>query len=107
MSDPRSELRRLTQLAHERELKNVLLALFGRFDQWRRGQLDAFELNEELRRHSVETSKALQAKYSGTPPETAVAMAIVMGVLRDDEVDAQCMNIITPQINYLRDKARR
>lgn len=107
MNDPRSELRRLTQLAHERELKNVLLELFGRFDQWRRGQLDAFQLNEELRRHSAETTKALQSKYGGTPPETAVAMAVVSGVLREDEVEAQCMAIITPQINYLRDKVRR
>lgn len=107
MTDPRSELSRLAKLAHERELKNVLLSLFGRFDQWRRGQLDPFELNEELRRHAQETSRALQAKYQGTPPETAVAMAVVTGVLREDELEAECARIVAPQIGYLRDKARR
>ncbi len=107
MSDARSELTRLVKLAHERELKNVLLDLFGRFDQWRRGQLDPFELNEELRRHATETSRALQAKYTGTPPETAVAIAIVAGVLREEELDADCARIVAPQVGYLRDKARR
>jgi hypothetical protein len=107
MSDARSELARLATLAHERELKNVLLSLFGRFDQGRRGQLDPFELNEELRRHATETSRQLQSKYTGTPPETAVAMAIATGVLREDELDAECARIVAPQVGYLRDKARR
>ena len=107
MADPPSELRRWAQLAYERELKNALLQLFGKFDQWRRGQLDPFELNEEVRRHSETGARDLKARYTTTPPATAVAMAVVTGVLREDELDAQCLALIAPQVKYLRDKARR
>ena len=107
MADPRTELRRWAQLAYERELKNALLQLFGKFDQWRRGQLDPFELNEEIRRHNDELARDLKARYAGTPPETAVAMAVVTGVMREDELAAECLALIGPQVKYLRDKARR
>ena len=107
MADPRTELRRWAQLAYERELKNTLLQLFGKFDQWRRGQLDPFELNEAVRRHSETDARELKTRYTTTPPETAVAMAVVTGVLREDELDAQCVALIGPQVKYLRDKARR
>jgi hypothetical protein len=34
-------------------------------------------------------------------------MAIATGVLREDELDAECARIVAPQVGYLRDKARR
>ena len=107
MADPRSELRRWAQLAYERELKNALLQLFGKFDQWRRGQLDPFELNEEVRRHNDTTAHDLKTRYTSSPPETAVAMAVATGVLREDELAPECLALIGPQLKYLRDKARR
>lgn len=106
MADPRTELRRWAQLAYERELKNALLQLFGKFDQWRRGQLDPFELNEEVRRHNDDTARNLKARYATTAPETAVAMAVVTGVLREDEIEPDCIALIGPQVKYLRDKGR-
>ena len=107
MTDPRTELRRWAQFAHELELKNALLQLFGKFDQWRRGQLDPFELNEEIRRHSDNIARDLKTRYTTTPPETAVAMAIITGVMREDELDDACRALVAPHIKYLRDKTQR
>lgn len=106
MSDSALDLRKLAIQAHERELKNALLGLFGKFDQWRRGQMDPFELNDLVRQHVEMTAKELQAKYLNTPPETAVAMAVVSGVLHQDDVPEEHRPRIEPLVRYLRERGR-
>ncbi len=103
MSDLRAELNRLAMRAHERELSNALLELFGKFDQWRRGALDPFALDEQIREHASGVAPDLKARYSG-PSENALAMAVVSGVLAEADLSDDVLAAIGPQVNYLRDK---
>ena len=44
----RKKLRELAGLAHERELRKAMETLDGHFTQWRRQEIDCFELNDRI-----------------------------------------------------------
>jgi hypothetical protein len=55
----RREVRRLTGLAHERELSTAAGRLQSEFDRWRRGEIDVFILNECIHKFHDGTSREL------------------------------------------------
>jgi len=44
----KKHFRALAVVAYERELNKALAALAAQFDRWKKGELDAFALNEEI-----------------------------------------------------------
>lgn len=107
MTDVQQELSRLAQFAHEREMREALLQLFGKFDQWRRGEMDPFALDAALKDHVEGASRELQARYGRTSPQNAVALAVVQGVIREADLDPDVLASVASQVKYLRDRLRR
>jgi len=66
-----ASLRKLVKRAHERALSLALTSLEGRFVAWHEGQIDAFELNEEIHRFHHGVSRELYKLYVMSPTELA------------------------------------
>ncbi len=57
----RKKLRELAGLAHERELSMAMETLDKHFAQWRRQEIDCFELNDRIHRfHQNTSSEAME-----------------------------------------------
>jgi hypothetical protein len=80
-------VRQLASLAYERELSAELVRLQGKFDEWRREVIDAFELERAIHDFHNGSARELFNRYSGSAMlDHAVAGAVISGVIGEDEV---------------------
>lgn len=82
----RKELRRLAEVAYERELGNALAALKAQFQEWHVGKLNVHDLSDAVHQFHNGVARDLYVTYTGLEPRVAVAQAIARKVLRDNEV---------------------
>lgn len=75
----KKHFRKLAAVAHERELSKALEALSAQFERWRTGELDAFDLNEEIHMHHQGIARDLYTLYVHGEPSYLVAHALVSG----------------------------
>ena len=94
--------RELTAVAHERELNKALAALSAHCDCWKKGELDAFALNEEIHKYHQGISRDLYTFYSYREPSHLVASAIVSGVLNEKEVNTRYLPLLESLIEFFR-----
>lgn len=98
----RAQFRELIGLAHERELAAALEGLASRFDAWRQGTLDPFELNQLVHEYHRGPSVEIWKRYDDTDPEVTLAQAIARGVLREDEVSPEVFEIVAHLVETFR-----
>ena len=84
----RRELRRLANLAYERELGAALAALETHFREWHAGSCDVHQLSDTIHQFHNGIARDLFVTYTRLEPRVAVAQAVARKVLRDDEVPA-------------------
>lgn len=84
----RKELRRLADLAYERELAMALEALEGEFKQWRGKKISAFELSELIHKFHNGIARDLWSFYTTGHAELSVKHAIVEGIILETELRA-------------------
>jgi predicted GNAT superfamily acetyltransferase len=101
----RKIFRELAAKAYERELDRALSDLESRFVAWREGQVDAFELNEEIHKHHNGISRVLWSRYQ-LDPEILVPRLVVAGVLKEEEVPVELWEDIKPVIESIRNLHR-
>jgi len=82
----RKKLRELAGLAHERELSMAMETLDKHFAQWRRQEIDCFELNDRIHRFHQNTSSELWKTYSSMEDDFLVCRAVKLGFLSREEV---------------------
>ncbi len=86
----RRHIRDLAVIAHGRELGAALDALNNQFKKWQSGELDPWELNEEIHQHHNGIARELYKAYVMGDAFHAVGAAVVDGILELDEVREDC-----------------
>ena len=80
------QLRSLAAAAYERELANALAGLERSFRGWRGGEINAFDLSDDIHQFHNGVARELWKYYSNVPVDTAVATALTRGALAEDEI---------------------
>jgi hypothetical protein len=99
----RRRIRELAALAHERELARELGAVELEFSRWRRGEIDAHELREIIHTFHNGPSRRLYSVYNGDLLEMAVGAAIARGVLAEEEVPPEMIEVLRRHIDFARE----
>ena len=100
----RKHFRELAALAHERELGKVLDELFSEFDRWKKGEINAFELNERIHQYHQGISRKLWGIHVDGDPMILAARAILEGILQREDVDERFLPDLEPTIDYFRQR---
>ena len=79
-------LTHLAGLAHDRELELYLSELENRFREWRQGTIGSTELSDSIHDFHDGSARAVYSTYTQMKRDEAVARAIGVGLLREDEV---------------------
>lgn len=85
----RKAIRESASLAYERELSIELSKLRGKFDEWHRDAIDAFELEQAIHAFHNGAARELFNRYSsGAMLDHAVAGAVIRGAVQENELPA-------------------
>jgi len=98
----RRELRRLAGLAHERELSRALGKLEASFQLWREGKLEAYELNEQVHDYHQGEQREIWGRYKRGNEAPAVARALALGLLQNEELPPQLLEELAGGIDLFR-----
>ena len=80
--------------AYERELHRELSKLEVSFEQWRQGEIGSGELSYRLHQYEIGPSRELYKKYNYGEADMNVAYAIVVGILRKDELPSEILEAL-------------
>lgn len=87
--------------AYRRELDRELGRLQKEIDAWKRGRVSSEELSHRIHEWDRGPSKALSKQYDYGQPDANVAYAIVIGILKEQEVpDALLEALASPLEMY-------
>ena len=102
--DASKRLKRLVRewagIAHDRELSKALLELHTHFDQWKRGEITACDLNDFIHRFHDGASREIWKIYATNRLEPAVAFAVATGILRREEVPPELVQHLAGLIEF-------
>ena len=89
----RKKTRELVATAYLRELTAALTALAARVAAWRAGQIDVFQLNEEVHAYHNGPARDLWKKYN-MPADLLLTLLVAGGVIQKDEVPADLLEAL-------------
>ena len=98
----KKHFRKLAAVAYERELDRALDMLFSQFQDWKKKKLNAFELDEEVHKHHQGISRDLYKRYEYGEPTFMVARALVIGLIKEDEIDKQHLPMLAGAIELFK-----
>jgi hypothetical protein len=101
----RASLRQFSHEAWETELTVELETLFEAFCQWADKGMSAFELSDRIHAFHNGASRDLYKRYTVPDPAAAVARAIAIGLIREEELDPSLGEELAPPIEFFRDQA--
>ena len=111
MSEYSKEIKRLLREylseAYERELRRELTELDESFAEWRRGAISSRELDGRIHEYKAGPARALYKAYNHGPADMAVAYAIVVGILDQEEVPVELLEAIERPISFYRSLQER
>jgi hypothetical protein len=85
------QMRELAGQAYEIELSKELDKLLEKFNAWKAGQMDAFELEEHIHRFHNGTARELYNRYQGGFLENNIAYAVTTGILDAQAIPDEVM----------------
>lgn len=88
--------------AYRREQEKALDSLRREFDRWRSGEIDCWELTELIHRFHNGESRGLYKIYEMGDIKIALARAMGVGILAEDEVPADLREPMRPMIEFFR-----
>ena len=100
----RRQIRELAALAHDRELARELGAVELEFFRWRRGEIAAHDLREIIHAFHNGPSRRLYSMYNGDLLEMVVGAAIARGVLTEEEVPPEMLEVLRRHIDFARER---
>lgn len=99
----RRRIRDLAATAYDRELSRELGVLEDEFGRWRRGEIDAHELKDRLHRFHKGANRRLFTIYTGDDLDIAVGAAIAKGILTEEEVGIEIVDLLRSSIDFVRE----
>ncbi len=102
----RRRIRELAGTAYERELSRELTAIEDQFGRWRRGEIDAHEVNDQIHAFHQGPHRNLFLMYTGGAIDWAVASAIARGILTEDEATPEIVSLLSGAIEVAREATR-
>jgi hypothetical protein len=87
-------LREYSGLAYEAELRHELEALSAKFDEWKAGRMEGWELTEAIHRFHNGAARELFKKYNSGLTEFNVAHAIFTGLLDRGRIPQELLNYL-------------
>lgn len=96
--------RKLIGQAYQREQDKALESLHREFDRWKSGEIDCWELSDLIHRFHDGESRELFKFYEMGNVEFALARAIALGILGEEEVPTDLRESMQPMIDFLRGK---
>jgi hypothetical protein len=103
----RKELRRLADLAYERELNAELDKLALRFDEWRAGQMSPYDLSDAIHEFHNGAARDLFVFYTRGDPAHKVARALAIGGLAPEELSADFATELQGAVEFYRELSQR
>lgn len=88
--------------AYEREQGKALESLRREFDRWKSGEIDCWELTDLIHRFHNGESRELYKFYEMGNIEFALARAIALGILGEEEVPSALRESLQPTIDSFR-----
>jgi len=95
-------LREWAAEAHERELHRELERLDESMAEWRRGDIGSGEMSHRIHEWERGPSRALFKWYNSGLLDTAVAYAIVVGILDEQEVPGEVLESVGNAMAFYR-----
>jgi hypothetical protein len=106
-NDPQKARRQIIQelatLVYERELACELGVVKVEFSRWRRSEISAHELSELIHEFHNGVARRLYSVYHGDVLEMAVGSAIARGVLTEEEVPSEMVEVLRRHIDFARE----
>ena len=96
------KLRQLRDTAYEHELNQELGKLYRDFKRWRNEEIHGFELNDLIHKHHQGSSRELWKFYSYADPDTAVARAVKLDLIKKEEIPDDILQLIAPRFDLFR-----
>jgi hypothetical protein len=93
----RRKMKELLVLAHEAALRKELQALAARVEAWQRGEIDSFQITEEIHQFHHGPARKLYNYYCSQPAgfvEMKIAGAVVDGLIPRDKIPAEAAEYI-------------
>jgi hypothetical protein len=97
------KLRELAGLAYRRELAAELAKLEAKFARWRSGDIDPFELSDEIHRFHDGVSRELYNLYGNLPPNQSVPRAVALEILQEADVPPELLAALESTLQFFRD----
>lgn len=98
----RKALRRWASTAYDRELGAELAKLGTAIEAWRTGKSSPHAVSDEIHQFHDGVARDLFRFYTSASPESAVAQAIVSGVIAESELPPELLTILAPLIQFRR-----
>jgi hypothetical protein len=93
-------LREYLAEAYERELHRELAKLDRSFAEWRVGKISSDELSHRVHQYETGPARELYKHYNGSSPDMIVAYAIVVGILRREEIPAELLEALVRPLSF-------
>lgn len=97
----KAEIRRLNDLAWERELAAALDELRREFDALKLGEISPFDLSDRVHHFHDHTARDLYKCYADGRNFFAVPSAIVRGIIDRSEVSPEVLELLEPTMKDL------
>lgn len=98
------EARRLIAQSYERELTEQLTKLEADFAAWRAGKLNPHALVDRVRAFEG-PARTLKKRYVDSEPLTALANAVLAGVIRSSDIPAEMRDEVNVALSILKFKS--
>ncbi len=98
----KKRLRQLRDTAYERELDHELVKLYRDFKKWRNKEIHGFELNDLIHMYHQGPSRELWKFYTYADPDTAVARAVKLDLIKKEEIPHDILQKIAPRFDLFR-----
>lgn len=99
----RKQLRELAGIAHDRELSLYLSDLEARFAEWRSGEIHAEDLSGFIHEFHDGAARAVYKTYTILKRDQLVARGLGIGLLAEDEVPSNIIEMLADSITYYRE----
>ena len=101
------KLRELASLAYERELTAALADLESRFEEWRKDEINAFDLSEWIHEFHQGPARELWSIYNELEDDLLVVRALAHGHLKRSEVDQEMDDLLAQQTKAFEQMIRK
>lgn len=86
--------------AYERELRDHLVNLAEKFDEWRIGAISSAEMDHYIHEYASGASRDIFGRYNELDADTLVARALAHRILERDEIPLDYLEALREKIDF-------